>query len=197
MKVQIPSSILETGLWTVIEISSKQDETMAISARLMDSHVGTVVFRFAHLPGGESVLRGCIPGAAFLQGVSTGAAHLSHGRLHAGRPLGRDHHMRPGRDAMVSGARPAQRDPLSHTSLPISPSGAQPRAGRALSQTLQAVQGQQETLPGVGQGGEDTEAGLRSDVRDRRCHTRRRTTVDTVARQVSIIYATLSPAVLL
>ena len=183
-----PDSVqLETGLWTVIEISSKRDEGWILT-------VETVFFDFAPLPGSESVLRGSFPGAAFLQGVGIGAAHLSHGRLHAGRPLGRDHHMRPGRDAMVSGARPAQRDPLAHTSLPISPSGAQPRAGRALSQTLQAVQGQQETLPGVGQGGEDTEAGLWSDVRDRRCHTRRRTTVDTVARQVSIIILCLAIA---
>lgn len=138
------------------------------------------------LPGGESVLRSGVPGAALVQGFGTGAPHLSHGRLHVGRPVGRDHDMRVGRDALVPRPRPPQRHPLAHTSLSISAARAQPGARRALSQTVQAVQGEQETLPGAGQGGEDIEAGLWSNVRDGRRHTCRRTAVDTVARQVSI-----------
>lgn len=138
------------------------------------------------LPGGESVLRSGVPGAALVQGFGTGAPHLSHGRLHVGRPVGRDHDMRVGRDALVPRPRPPQRHPLAHTSLSISAARAQPGARRALSQTVQAVQGEQETLPGTGQGGEDIEAGLWSNVRDGRRHTCRRTAVDTVARQVSI-----------
>lgn len=138
------------------------------------------------LPGGESVLRSGVPGAALVQGFGTGASHLSHGRLHVGRPVGRDHDMRVGRDALVPRPRPPQRHPLAHTSLPISTARAQPGARRALSQTVQTVQGQQETLPGAGQGGEDIEAGLWSNVRDGRRHACRRTAVDTVAWQVSI-----------
>lgn len=138
------------------------------------------------LPGGESVLRSGVPGAALVQGFGTGAPHLSHGRLHVGRPVGRDHDMRVGRDALVPRPRPPQRHPLAHTSLSISAARAQSGARRALSQTVQAVQGEQETLPGAGQGGEDIEAGLWSNVRDGRRHTCRRTAVDTVARQVSI-----------
>lgn len=138
------------------------------------------------LPGGESVLRSGVPGAALVQGFGAGASHLSHGRVHVGRPVGRDHDMRVGRDALVSRPRPPQRHPLAHIGLPISPARAQPGARRALSQTVQTVQGQQETLPGAGQGGEDTEAGLWSNVRDGRRHTCRRTAVDTVAWQVSI-----------
>lgn len=143
-------------------------------------------------PGGESVLRSGVPGAALVQGFGVGASHLSHGRVHVGRPMGRDHDMRVGRDALVSRPRPPQRHPLAHTGLPISTARAQPGARRALSQTVQTVQGQQETLPGAGQGGEDTEAGLWSNVRDGRRHTCRRTAVDTVAWQVSIDHADIS-----
>lgn len=139
------------------------------------------------LPGGESVLRSGVPGAALVQGLGTGASHVSHGRLHAGRPVGRDHDMRVGRDALVPRPRPPQRHPLAHTGLPISTARAQPGARRALSQTVQTVQGQQETLPGAGQGGEDIEARLWTNVRDGGRHTCRRAALDTVARQVSII----------
>lgn len=79
--------------------------------------------------------------------------------------------MRPGRHAMVLGSRPSERHSLSHTSLSISSAGAQPRASRTLSEALQAVQSQQEALPGAGQRGEDTEAGLWSDLRHGRRHT--------------------------
>lgn len=93
----------------------------------MDSHGETV--SICLLPGGESVLRSGVPGAAFFQGLSTGTAHLSHGWLHAGRSLGWNYHMRPGCDAMVSGSRPSERNPFAYTSLSISASRAQPRAG--------------------------------------------------------------------
>lgn len=146
------------------------------------------------LSGGESVLRGCVSGAALLQGLGSGSSHVSDGWLHAGRPLGWDHHMCPGRHAMVLGPRPPERHPLPHTSLSISAARAQPRAGRALSETLQAVQGQQEALPGAGQGGEDTQAGLWPDVRHGRRHTRGRTAVHTLARQVSVPSGRATPA---
>lgn len=138
------------------------------------------------LSGGESVLRGGVPSATFFQSLGTGSSHVSHGRLHAGRTVGRHHDMRTGRDAMVPGPRPSERYSLAHTRLSISTARSQPGARRALSETLQAVQGQQEALPGTGQGGEDIEAGFRSNVRDGRRHACRRTIIDTLAWQVSI-----------
>jgi len=78
------------------------------------------------ISGGEFIFCGCVSSTALVQGFRLGPPHVSHGRLHAGGSLGRDHHMRSGRYAVVPGARSSERHSLADTCLPIPAAGPQP-----------------------------------------------------------------------
>lgn len=81
--------------------SNNARTTSVLLVEPIDSFVALLI------SGGEYIFCLCISGAALVQDFHLGSSHVSHGGLHAGGPLGRDHYMRPGRHAVVLDPRSA------------------------------------------------------------------------------------------
>lgn len=119
-----------------------------------------VIIIYILIPGSEFIFCGCVSGTALIQGFRLGSPHVSNGRLHVGGPLGRNHHMRPGRHVMVFSSRPAERYSLADTRLSILASGSQSRTRRTLPEALQTLQSQQEAFSGACERSKNTQTGF-------------------------------------